>query len=395
MKEFSINKYLSVRLKHKETILHVAGQPFIQCKFLLLNILVTEISSFNEIESIDEATEKIDEVTEKSLKKIVIPPEGEFWGHCSNLQVWYEHGYDSRLIHSNLAFPLLKKLTEVGDPLAKKVFKKEIFRRYRDGSKKTRRYLAAEGFLQYITLDEEVSALVNTESLIYLVEVIENIWTNDNPYTIILSLIEEGNIKLENKRVIEIDFSSLDLELTEFPRAILNLHSLRVLALNNNYLTEIPNEIDKLNSLKELWLNYNKITYLPDSVCELAALEKFWLDHNKISRLPENFGNLRNLKTLRLIGNQIQKLPESLSNLEFLEDLYLSRNRLKAIPKSFCKLKSLKLLSISSNDLDSIPKCIECIFSLNYLDVSKNPLVRKPQIIKELSRLNIKKIIFK
>lgn len=128
MKEFHVNKFLSVRLERGETRIYVAGQPFIQCKFLLLNIPITEISTFDEIESIDEAAEKVDGIMEKEIRKIEIPPEVEFWGHCSNLQVWYEYNYDTRLIHSNLAFPLLKKLAEVSDPLAKKVFKAELIK---------------------------------------------------------------------------------------------------------------------------------------------------------------------------------------------------------------------------------------------------------------------------
>ncbi|MFX1237046.1 MAG: hypothetical protein ACFFAS_03805 [Promethearchaeota archaeon] len=58
---------------------------------------------------------------EERARNRVIPPETEFLVHCSNLQAWVEHGYDARLIHSNLAFPLLKRLCEVGDPQAKRM----------------------------------------------------------------------------------------------------------------------------------------------------------------------------------------------------------------------------------------------------------------------------------
>ena len=42
------------------------------------------------------------------------------------MQVWAEHNYYTRLLHRDITFPLLKKLTEGGDPLARKVFKEEI-----------------------------------------------------------------------------------------------------------------------------------------------------------------------------------------------------------------------------------------------------------------------------
>ena len=123
-KKFVVNNYLELRLNGKETVIYVNGERFNQCKFLLLNIPVSEIQSFDDIESIDEAAEKLDGSLEEdiSVKEVGIPPEVEFWGHSSNLQVWVENDYDTRLLRMNLAFPLLKRLTEVGDPIAKRVF---------------------------------------------------------------------------------------------------------------------------------------------------------------------------------------------------------------------------------------------------------------------------------
>jgi len=80
-------------------MIYVAGQPFTQCKFLLLDIPVAEISSLNDISSIDDTTSGLDHSLEREPYKFEIPPEVEFWGHCSNLQVWYEHEYDTRLLH--------------------------------------------------------------------------------------------------------------------------------------------------------------------------------------------------------------------------------------------------------------------------------------------------------
>ena len=127
MNEFKIDDYITLKLEENKTIIYIAGERFRQCKFLLLNIPVDKISSFNKIKSIDEAAEKLDgSLEEDDAYFYDIPPETEFWGHCSNLQVWVEQKYNSRLLHRNLAFPLLKKLTEARDPLAKGVFKEEI-----------------------------------------------------------------------------------------------------------------------------------------------------------------------------------------------------------------------------------------------------------------------------
>jgi len=74
--------------------------------------------------------------------------------HCSKLQAWYEHHYDTRLLQINLAFPLLKKLTEVGDPLAQRVFKEEIAKRIESGHLPTFIYLSNEGYFDYLTKEE-------------------------------------------------------------------------------------------------------------------------------------------------------------------------------------------------------------------------------------------------
>ncbi len=87
-------------------------------------------------------------------EELGITKEQEFWAHCSNLQAWAENGYDTRLLHSNLSFPLLKKLTEVGDTKARKIFKDEIAQRFVRGYIPVMRYLFKEKFVDYLTPEE-------------------------------------------------------------------------------------------------------------------------------------------------------------------------------------------------------------------------------------------------
>jgi len=182
-KEFHVNEYLTVRLekpfdpqfKRMQTAIYVGGRFFRQCKFLLLNIPVEKISNFDEIDSIDEAAEKLDKSQEPvEGYEPKIPSEVEFWGHCSNLQVWFENNYDTRLLHSNLAFPLLRRLTEAGDPQAKRVFKEEIVKRLERGYMPVIEYLRQEGFFNYLTHEELLQALLKPEEANAILE-LENI----------------------------------------------------------------------------------------------------------------------------------------------------------------------------------------------------------------------------
>ena len=100
---------------------------------MLINIPIENINRFDGIESIDQIIYEGNKNFENEGIKYQISSEEEFWAHASNLQVWVESNYDTRLLHNNLAFPLLKELVELGDLVAAKVFKEEIVKRFSSG----------------------------------------------------------------------------------------------------------------------------------------------------------------------------------------------------------------------------------------------------------------------
>jgi len=156
MKEFKINDLLTVKLEDNKTIIYVSNMKILHCKYLLLND--TEASDktekiLSEKSSIDTQSENLNHSLEL-VDENNIPPEVEFWAHSSNLQAWYEHDYDTNILHSNLAFPLLKKLSQAGDFTAKQVFKKEIITRFRDGNLNVMTFLVIEGFLDELSIED-------------------------------------------------------------------------------------------------------------------------------------------------------------------------------------------------------------------------------------------------
>ena len=170
-KEYVINHFLTLRLENNRTNIYVNGKLFIQCKFLLLNIPIDKVKELEDIESIDEAAERLNHELEFQPKnKIKISPETEFWAHCSNLQAWAEYEYNPRLLHSNLAFPLLKTLTKVGDLIAKEVFKQEIKLRFESFNPSTQKYLIKNGYLNYFNKEER--------NELFKLILDENIWLN-------------------------------------------------------------------------------------------------------------------------------------------------------------------------------------------------------------------------
>ena len=172
--EKEINQYITIKLEHGRTFIYVNGRRFIQCIRLILHIPKDDVPLYDEVDSIDEAAKLYSRHVYQN--RIVrgpmaapipnqshnITPEQEFWGHCSNIQAWVEHDYDTRILMSNIAFPLLRELTRSGDPLASKIFKEEIALRLESGYPSVVEYLLNQGYIRYFTPDEFKTIIIST-----------------------------------------------------------------------------------------------------------------------------------------------------------------------------------------------------------------------------------------
>lgn len=315
MKIFEVNKYITLKLEEEKTIIYINKDRFDQCKALVLSIPIIEMKWLKEIESIDEAADKLKRTSKETVySKIKIPIETEFWGHCSNLQVWVENNYDTRLLHRNLAFPLLKKLAEVGDLKAKKVFKEEIAKRFNEGYPSVTTFLVNSELLKALDKEEFMSLLNSSEAnaLIDLEEILNKnlkILRQDvNPYT--------QGFWLEGKKIVG-------------------------LFLEDCNLKYLPDSIGKIRHLKYLYLNENLLKELPVSIGRLKSLEILDIRNNKLHSIPNSIGNLKNLKELRLSDNKLKTLPKTLDKLKLLNRLSLAGNELEIIPEFIKQMKKI------------------------------------------------------
>ncbi|MFX1454214.1 MAG: hypothetical protein ACFFDB_02460 [Promethearchaeota archaeon] len=175
MLKFRINKHIELRLEDGKTNIYVDSELFIHCKYLIIKVSDQDYEDFKERYSIDKAIVSIDKPFENFIEeRNFIPPEVQFWAHCSNLQVWYENNYDSSLIHSNLSFPLLQKLARTGDILAKRVFKAEIAKKFEGGYINTVRFLLYNGYLNYLEA-EELDCVFKMSTLNIVKNIIEDL----------------------------------------------------------------------------------------------------------------------------------------------------------------------------------------------------------------------------
>jgi len=309
MNDFQVNKYITLRLENGKTNIYINGSLFRQCKLLLLEIPVKQISSLDEIESIDEAVECLGsihefvETLEPDDNTFILPhPETEFWGHCSNLQVWYENFYDTRLLHSNLSFPLLKKLTEVGDPLAKKVFAEEILKRLQSGYPSVIQYLEKEKYTKFISRQDLFLSVLDAEEAEVMLE-LENLLDREFQIDDTMENLEDmqTSITISRRKVIKLQIVGCKLK-------------------------DLPEPIKKFKHLKHLYLNGNDFVTLPEWIGEIKNLESLDVSSCDLESIPESFGKLSCLNNLFLSNNYFQKLPNILLNLINLEILTINEN---------------------------------------------------------------------
>lgn len=336
MIEFKVNDYVSLRLEDGKTVIYVAGKRFKQCINLLIDISVEEIREFDQIGSIDDAAERLDKSMEDEDLPRIIPAKVEFWGHCSNLQVWSEKNYDTRILHSNIAFPLLRKLSEMGDIVALRAFKEEIAKRFSQGNDTVRTFLIEEGYVDLLSREEVLS--LNIEQ-IEVIHELEDMLGTRFKFKTGKDLFEQG-FALDKGTIKGLVLDSCGLE--DLPEPVRKLKSLEALKLHGNRLETLPEWIGELRNLKWLFVQNNRLIRLPNSLGKLSSLESIKLYNNQIIELPESIGNLRSLKRLELQKNRLKTLPDSIGDLSSLEVLFVNKNMIEKYPKSLENLTSLK-----------------------------------------------------
>ncbi|HEC38923.1 hypothetical protein LCGC14_0843180 [marine sediment metagenome] len=372
MQEFKVNNYITLKLESKKTNIYVKGEFFEQCKFLLLNIPTQDIDLYTEIESIDEIAENLGWTEERQLGvDYEVTPETEFFGHCSNLQAWVENNYNTTLLHRNLAFSLLKKLTELGDPVASNVFKEEISKRLASGFPSVIEYLTEEGYDSYLSREEYLSSFLkirDSEALLELEEILHvkfyiredlNGYYEENTY---------NRICIKSKNVVGLAFFTVEL---------------------TNSIIKI---LKDLKTLKILHLTSSKIEFLGELIPYIKKLDDLRIFCDEINEVPKSIGIISNLKILIISGEIAQPIPSSIRRLKSLKVLSLRHNKLMTLPKSIGSLDSLERLDLVNNPLNKLVETIRNLHSLKELVLDEKQAREKKntQIVDFLKKKGVK-----
>lgn len=338
--------------------------------------------------------------------------------------MWAENRYNTNIIHSNLAFPLLAKLVQKGDQVAKRVFKKEVVKKLSSGFLPTILKLIYMGYTydldlyDYETSFEEMRKVMNQEDLQLVIREESEISSgggylgnyeklalkyslNHKELKIIKEIefhigrfiphFDNDSIKgplmhIENNTIKSLALDGINL--SHVPEIISELDNVVKLGLSNNNLKKVPSEIGGMNSLKILSVNNNLLERLPRSISKLENLETLILSGNKFSKIPLSiFSSLENLRVLLMTKNNISYIPKEIMQLKGLKRLYLGENNIKVIPKEIAQLQELEALDLNSNKIKSIPKEIALLRKLESLDLRNNLVKNIPKCISQLSSL--------
>jgi hypothetical protein len=390
MKNFKINKYITLKLIGDKTVIYINEEEFKQCKHLL--IVNLEINDKHiKYNSIDEFSSKNN--NRFKPEDLNILPDQEFIAHCSNLQAWVEHGYDTRILHSKLAFPLLKRLGEVGDQYAKTIFKEEIAKRLESGYLPVIEYLIKERYINFLNKEELLFALLEPNDA-EIIHFLVNSLKKDRIEP--LTSFEDAEMVLnyfvvKNKKIIGLHLEHLSTPIftKELFEKLTNLTSLQVLEISHTNIESVPDSLYNLQELKILKLNEVSISgSLPEAIVKITSLEILDLSRNLISSIPDNIKNLTNLRRLYLELNKINSIPDSINKLHSLEILSLEGNNIKALPEPLGDLKNLREINLARNGLEELPYVLGELLSLKILKLHGNNLTSLPDIFYKLDSLH-------
>ncbi|MHA1473366.1 MAG: leucine-rich repeat protein, partial [Promethearchaeota archaeon] len=304
-----------------------------------------------------------------------------------------ENDYDTRILHRNLAFPLLKRLSDAGDPLAKKKFKEEIALRYSSGHSTVITFLNQSGYLKYLS-SEELECLLDDDKLPILGDIssnfkriLDSVGDNDldryiggstahlrqnlgiHNVPFVISYIIKDFPENQRKKLIKSVFNCFKTD-KKFPL---------ITYLNNNqkYLKDIEFDTVKYNN-RIIGLKNDQILNLRNQNIEnIKLIEGLESCYKKVQELDLSNNNIKDLDGIEHFTN--------------LKTLKMNNNKIKSI-KNLEKLTELRSIIFRNNSLSEIQD-IKGLTKLHHLDLSGNSKISKiPDSLNELESLAVLKL---
>ncbi|MEL6438340.1 MAG: COR domain-containing protein [Cyanobacteria bacterium J06621_8] len=204
---------------------------------------------------------------------------------------------------------------------------------------------------------------------------------HDESYYEVLKKIEQA---VENES-ISLDLSHMHL--TEIPKQIKSLSTLKSLKLIGNNIIEIPSEIGELRNLVKLNLDSNCIEKIPKEITHLENLQELYLFENNLDLFDISITQLKKLTILSIGNNRIDFLPKKIKNMKSLKELFINNNDISSLPSELGEMTNLNILQVNHNKISCLPSEIGFLTNLEHLKCHNNRLRSIPREIGKLNKL--------
>ncbi|TKJ22145.1 MAG: hypothetical protein CEE43_07970 [Promethearchaeota archaeon Loki_b32] len=142
--KIKVNDYITISSESNKILIYIQGEKFQELDYSSINKILK--TSKNQLEETNTQGKYAKNKYKKDSKNTY------FNNFVNILKFWIRNNYDTDILLYDLSFPLLRKLVEVGDSHAKKVFIYEILKNLWSGNPLVIKYLVNKGYDEYVAL---------------------------------------------------------------------------------------------------------------------------------------------------------------------------------------------------------------------------------------------------
>jgi len=143
--KIKVNDYITISLESNKILIYIQGERFQELDYSFINKILN--ASKNQLEKTNTQGKYVKNKFKKDSKNAY------FNNFVNVMKLWIKNNYDTGILLYDISFPLLRKLVEVGDPHAKRVFIDEILKNLWGDDPLVVKYLINEKYDNYVALD--------------------------------------------------------------------------------------------------------------------------------------------------------------------------------------------------------------------------------------------------
>ncbi|MFX1573183.1 MAG: rhomboid family intramembrane serine protease [Promethearchaeota archaeon] len=143
--KIKISDYITISSEKNKILIYIQGERFQEFDYSIITKILK--ASKNQLKKTNTQSISTKNIYKKDSKKAY------FNIFVNILKLWIQNNYDTDILLYDISFPLLRKLVEVGDSHAKKVFIYEILKNLWGDDPLVVKYLVNEKYDEYVALD--------------------------------------------------------------------------------------------------------------------------------------------------------------------------------------------------------------------------------------------------